>query len=104
MGRAAHGHKRRRYSGRAAGPGQPRQLWQQPGWCPRMAFAPKFGFIGGAIQLQQGHIDGFLLDGIPTDQGVGNFIIDVFNSLENALARVACFIAIAQFKSFMDPG
>ena len=64
----------------------------------------QLGFIGGAVQLDHGHIDGFLLDGIPADQGIGDLAIDILNRFENTLAEVAGFVAIAQFQGFMNTG
>ena len=46
-----------------------------------MALAPKLGFVGRAVQLDHGHVDGLLLDGVPADQRVGDLVVDVIDRL-----------------------
>ena len=62
------------------------------------------GFVRCAVQLQQQLVDGFLFNGIPTNELVRNLIIDMVNRVQNALAAIAGFIAVAQFQRFMYAG
>ncbi len=62
------------------------------------------GFIGGAICLDHGGIDGFLFHGIPADDQLGNFFVDMFNCLQHTLSAIEGFIPIPQFQGFMNAG
>ncbi len=64
----------------------------------------QLGFVGGAVQLDHGGIDGLLLESVPAEQGIGDLGVDVFNSLQHAFAQVAAFVAIAHFKRFVHAG
>jgi hypothetical protein len=61
-------------------------------------------FIFGAIEFDHFLIERALVGGIEIRQCVGDFAVNVFNGLENALAEVSFFVAIAQLDSFALAG
>jgi hypothetical protein len=86
---------------------QAKRIGSSFGNCQRSAehgIGAKAGFVGGAIQIDHGHIDGFLLNSIVSEQGIRDITIDVFNSFENTLAEVAGFIAVSHFQRFVNTG
>ncbi len=62
------------------------------------------GLVVGAVEIDQGTINGTLVCGILPTQGPGNFPIDVGNRLADTLAVPAQGIAIAQLDRFAFPG
>ncbi len=60
--------------------------------------------VGGAIELDHDLVDLLLIRGIEADDGIGDLAVDVFDGLENALAAVTAFVAIAEFDGLELPG
>ncbi len=62
------------------------------------------GFVRCAVQPAQQLVDGFLFNGILTNELVRNLIIDMVNRVQNAFAAIAGFIAVAlKFQRFATP-
>jgi hypothetical protein len=57
-----------------------------------------------AVELDQRAVDEGLLFGVETDDGFGNFGIDVFDCGQHALAEVAVLVAVAQLDGFARAG
>ena len=58
------------------------------------------GLIWGAVEFDHGAVDFSLLAGVVTDNLIADFVVDVGNGLQNALAVVAGSISIAQLDGF----
>ena len=62
------------------------------------------GLVGGAVQVDQGLVDGGLIQDIHADQALGDLGVDVLHSLFHALAVVAGLVAVTQLASLEDTG
>ncbi len=71
---------------------------------PRMALAPNLDLLGVPSRSIMFHVNGFLIGSIPTEQGIGDLVIDVFDGFQHTFAVVACFVAVAQFQRFVNAG
>ena len=60
--------------------------------------------VGGAVQVDQQLVDGYLIQHVGADQGLGDLGIHVLNSLQNALALVAALVAVTQLASLINAG
>ena len=57
----------------------------------------QIAFVFRAVQFQHNLVNIGLLGGINADDGLGDFVVNVFYGFEHPFAQVAGFIAIAQF-------
>ena len=62
------------------------------------------GLVGGAVQVDQGLVDGGLIQDIHADQALGDLGVDVLHSLFHALAVVAALVAVPQLAGLIDAG
>ena len=69
-----------------------------------MALAPRRDLLGGAVQVDQGLVDGGLIQDIHADQALGDLGVDVLHSLFHALAVVAALVAVPQLAGLIDAG
>ena len=56
----------------------------------------KIGFVFGAVEIKHELVDLFLVAGVVADKNIGDFVVDVPDSLECAFAEVASFVAVAE--------
>jgi hypothetical protein len=64
----------------------------------------ELGLGFGAVELEQGGIDGGLVAGIHAGERLGDGAVDVLDGLEGAFAEIALGVAVAQFEGFVDAG
>ena len=64
----------------------------------------EIALVFGAVKLKHDCIDTALIVGFHTDKSIGNFFVDVSNSLQRALAQVTLGIAIAKLHCFKSTG
>ena len=61
----------------------------------------EFALSGGAVEFDHRHVDGALVKGIHTLNLGSDYLVDVLNGLEDALAAVTLLVAVTQFKSLI---
>ena len=64
----------------------------------------ELGLVGGTVRGNQRGIDGALVEGVETHDGVSALVVDVLDGLRNALAQVAALVAIAQLAGLKGAG
>ena len=64
----------------------------------------ELAFIGSAIEFEHDLVDRQLVTGIEADEFRSDEAVDILNSFEDALAKVASFVAIAKLNSFVLTG
>ncbi len=57
-----------------------------------------------AVKLDQGIIDGLLVEGVEPDDSRSKNSVDVVDGIQDTFAQVASLIAIAKFNGFVDAG
>jgi hypothetical protein len=61
----------------------------------------KRAFIGGAIKINHGLVKGELVGGVVTDEGGGDFFLEIGEGLLDAESKIALGIAVTQLKGFV---
>ncbi len=69
-----------------------------------MALAPRLGLVGGAVQLDEGLVDGGLIQHVHAHQALGDLGVHVLHGGEHALAQVAALVAVAELAGLVDAG
>ena len=64
----------------------------------------ELGLVGRTVGGNQRGIDGALVEGIETHDGIGALVVDMLDGLRNALAQVATLVAIAQLTCLKGAG
>ena len=64
----------------------------------------ELGLVGGTVRGNQRGINGALVEGVETHDGVSALVVDVLDGLRNALAQVATFVAVAQLAGLKGAG
>ena len=60
--------------------------------------------VGGAVQIDEGLVDGDLIQDVHAHQALGNLGIHVRDGLLHALAQVAALVAVAELAGLIDAG
>ncbi len=69
---------------------------------PQDGIGAQFGFVLRAVQLQQRHVERFLLNRIPADQGICDFFVYVLHCFENAFSVIAGVIPVTHFQRLVS--
>ena len=62
------------------------------------------GLVGGAIQLDEGLVNGYLVQDVGADQRLGDLGVHVGHGLLHALAQVTALVAVPQLTGLIDAG
>ena len=64
----------------------------------------QLGLVGGAVQLDEGLVDGGLIQHIHAHQALGDVGVHVLHGGEHALAQVTALVAVAELAGLIDAG
>ena len=62
------------------------------------------GLVGGAVDLAEHLVDGYLIEHVQAEHGLGDLAVDVFDRDRNALAAVTGLVAVAELAGLVDAG
>ncbi len=68
--------------------------------CAKHGIRAEAGLVVGAVKVDKGVVYADLLQAVHAFKGLGNLVVDIGNSLGDALAAIAFFVAVAHFEGF----